>query len=116
MRPGLKRGLATLALSLAFSASAYAATVVATTADAGGSVSVEVGDTLLVKMPGSWTPASDVTPALVFDSKSTTGSGAHAKTTITYSADSAGSASLAVQNTITHHKLSMLVDVMAPQN
>lgn len=108
------RGAAAFALVLMMAGSASAATVVATTADAGSSVSVTAGDTLLVKLRGSWAMASDLTPELVLDSQSDTGKGAGARSSFTFSADSAGSATLVVRNKITKHELSMVVDVMAP--
>ena len=105
---------AAIILFMGSAGAASAATIVATTADAGGTVSVTLGDTLMVKMPGRWTLAGDPTPELVLDGTATKGQGARGQTVFTFSADVAGTASLAVQNAITKSKLSMLVDVMTP--
>lgn len=94
-------------------ATASARTVVATTADAGSTVSVNVGDTLLVKMPGHWTLTDDLTPELTLKGAQTHGHGARGRTIFTFSADVAGSASLEVQNAITKSDLSMLINVTA---
>lgn len=106
---------AALVLSLGLTATAEAGTVVATTADAGGTVSVTVGDTLIVKLPGHWKQASDATPELVLQNSETSGKGARGHTELTFSADDTGSTTLSVQNVVTGIKLSMLVDVMSTQ-
>lgn len=102
-------------LFLGLATPATAGTVVATTADAGGTVSVAAGDTLVVKLPGRWTLASDTTPQLVLDTTNSSGHGARGHTVLTFSTDDTGSTTLAVRNAITGVKLSMLVDVMSSQ-
>lgn len=95
---------------------AFAATVTATTADAGSSVSVAQGDTLVVRLPGEWTLVGDLTPELVLDHTSHHGHGARGTTEFDFAADAAGAASFQARNTLTKAPLSILIDVMAPQH
>lgn len=108
-------GAAVAALLLAATNGASASTVTATTADAGSSVSVTRGDTLIVRLPGEWTLADDLTPELVLDRTTHHGHGARGTTEFDFEAEITGSANFQARNTLTKAPLSILVDVMAPQ-
>ena len=107
----LTAAAAALIVSLGAAAPAAAKTVVATTANAGGTVSVATGDTLLVKLPGRWKLAGDTAPELTLGSTSFEGHGARGHTILTFSAADHGAVRLGVKNAITGVKLSMLVEV-----
>ncbi len=104
---------AALICAPALAATASARTVTVTTAEAGSTVSLKVGDTLRVKMPGRWTLADDPTPELTLDGTRSRGHGARGRTVFTFTADAAGSTSLDVQNAITKSDLSMRIKVAA---
>jgi len=125
-------GAAMIAVFLASAATlspATAATVNASDADTGKSVSVALGDSLVVTLPGQhnsgryWRIDADLTPQLVLagrTTKSVAVSGAPESTIFTFSADAPGSvmfrATYAVPGTPRAEKsdVSILVDVMAP--
>lgn len=122
-----------ITLLLGFAASvqpAVAGTVTASEADAGKTVSVALGDSLVVTLPGQhasgryWRIDADLTPQLVLAGRTTKSvaiSGAPESTTFTFSADAPGSvmfrATYAMPNTprAATSDVSILIDVMAPQ-
>lgn len=116
--------------SAAMSSSATAATVTASQADTGKTVSVMPGDSLVVTLPGQhnsgryWRIDADLTPQLVLagrTTKSVAVSGAPESTIFTFSAGAPGSvmfrATYAMPNTprAAESDIAILVDVTAPQ-
>jgi len=116
-------------LASATTLSPAAATVNASQADSGKTVTVALGDSLVVTLPGQhgsgryWRIDADLTPQLVLagrTTKSVAVSGAPESTVFTFSADSPGSvmfrATYAMPGTpqAATSDVSILVDVMAP--
>ena len=106
---------AALIVSLGLAMPAAARTIVATTADAGGTVFVRTGDTLIVRLPGRWILASKTAPELTLDTKTFKGHGARGHTAITFSAADRGMVHLGVKNAVTGYKLSMVIEVASAQ-
>lgn len=117
-------------VSAAMLSSATAATVSASQADTGKTVSVMPGDTLVVTLSGQhnsgryWRIDADLTPQLVLagrTTKSVAVSGAPESTIFTFSVGAPGSvmfrATYAMPNTprAAESDIAILVDVMAPQ-
>jgi hypothetical protein len=111
---GMRAKFLTTAVTIALlglAAPAMAKTVVATTANAGSTVHVRTGDTLVVKLPGHWKLAGAATPELALGTSMFKGHGARGRTTITLSAKTPGAVKLGVKNAVTGIALSMRVDV-----